>query len=227
MTSRFRSKLALVAMATVGIAVTSVARADDAGPTPVPTVRVHVEAPNASLEVADGQNWVTVCEAPCDSELPLMTTYRLVSPDSTSASFRIGAKPGDRVALLAKPAAGARAAGGVTLIVVGGVSVVSGVFVVVRSNLGNIDVLSRTGRAEDHHYGGEVIAGLGVAAVVGGIVLVATSHPAAVDQHAPASTREGSQARTSPDRAPTWRALSEMERRAPRVTTVPIVSGTF
>jgi hypothetical protein len=191
-------------------------------------VRVHVDPEGAALGVAEDDKWMLVCRAPCNVNVPLAPTYRLFLPDYTSPPFDIEAKPKDRVDLEVSAGTGARAAGGVVLIVVGAVSIPAGFVLFAMENIGNGDLLPGDGHSTNHYtYGGLAVSVVGAVGVVAGIVMVATSHSAGVDQSVRPKVRAKKPATSSPDRAATWRAPTEIDRRAPRVTTVPFFSGSF
>jgi uncharacterized membrane protein len=178
-------------------------------------VRVHIQTRRASLQVADGAAWKPVCRSPCDRDLPLAGSYRLVTESSTYPPLHLDAKPFAHVDLEASPSTEGQIAGGVFVVVVGVVLVPVGLVVSVFDKMDNGEHSNKTS------YGGTVIMGIGAAIVAGGIALIATSHSDQVEQ----TTRPPTL--VVPARAATWRSADEVERRARSVTNVTILSRTF
>ena len=189
---------------------------------------VHVVTPGAFLEVAEGDAWMRLCAAPCDDDVSLHARYRLVTADTTYPPFVIDAKPNARVILEAHPGTGSVGGMGVALIVVGALAIPTGLFYGVYENIGNAD-RGKTGDNADHiTYAGVGIMVAGALGVILGTAMVVISRPDEVAQRSmPRAKGNKKENVPPPDRAATWRVPDEIDRRAPRVTAVPILAGSF
>jgi hypothetical protein len=202
--------LCVCTIASAGCSSGSLAPAASPGG-PRERVRVHVETPNAQLQAEHGEAWKPVCNSPCSRRVPLGVTYRMVASGAAYPPFRIDAKPGAHVDLEAKPSTDGRTVGGVLLIVAGVVLVPAGYGIMWESSRDG-------GRTEP---AGPIALGFGLASLVAGIVLFASSHDNYVEQTTRPTTNAAS------PRAAAWRASDELERRAPRTTNMSLFSRTF
>ena len=203
----------------------------NAMPAPLGTVNVHIDSDNpvelqthADPDQSEGfSGWRTVCFSPCDRDVPLGQTYRVVG-EGTRAShgFRLNAQPGQRLLLDVTPRSGGMFALGIVATVIGGVALPIGLLVLLAGAVEN--ATTRDGGSTV--AAGWTITGLGVAGIVGGILLIVNNSKTKVDQEAFTGTDSG---RAPEARLPVWRDTgSDARRGEPKaLAAVPILSGSF
>lgn len=170
-----------------------------------PFVRVHIKASGTAYlyRRAEGTaDYVTVCESPCDAEMPLSDSYKLGgSGFKTTEPFKLHGHPGDTVRLNIEGAS--------VLGVVGG----SAVAFAGTMALG-------VGSDDDHGKGNAVVALLGLVGMGLGSLIIYKSFQTDFSQETSRGDGVGAV------RKPTWRSTSSNERAAP--ATFPVVyEGRF
>ncbi len=189
------------------------------------TAVVHVEADRqVVLERSDRTGpWSVACTSPCDKELPLASRYRFAGAGvRNSGAFQLAAGPGEHTVLHVKSASKALVVAGYFLAGTGLATAGAGSLVLLNKSL----EASGYGPASDggpSKTAGEVMVAAGAAAIVGGIVMIATNLTSKVDQTAP-PTPPPSDAWL---RAPTWREDGKGAALAPGATTVPLFHMGF
>jgi hypothetical protein len=145
---------------------------------------VLMDAPKeATLERQDRDRWIRVCTAPCDRPFPIGRTYRIGGDDvRASTPFVLSGKPGSTITLHfseSKHSTGkALVEGGVIVTLVAGFTLFGGLF-------GSCSDSGGSDECSSYHwltYTGGALAVVGVAAIVGGIVLMVQGADASVDQ---------------------------------------------
>jgi hypothetical protein len=177
------------------------------------TARVHVSSNvpvRLERHVVERQEWVPVCEAPCDQDLSLADEYRVVDPKHPGGSdpLRLRAEPGGEVTVTYAPAS-------VPAKVAGGVLVTAGTVLAVLGTAGLIGGVSlassgsNCGPSSNDWCGlgqgiGELIAVVGVVGmlagggiIVGGVAVLGESGP---------RTKQRSTAGAAFAREPAWLA---------------------
>jgi len=165
--------------------------------------------------------WAAVCVAPCDAPVPLGPEYRVAGPGiRASSTFGLDAASGQRLALHVSTASKAAYAGGIALAAVGTAALLVGTLVLVFAPGGQqVDAEAAAGGAT---------AGAGLAAAIGGLVLVfsnkssrATQVLAGLAPTAPRLAIAASLPSTSRTEVSTERAGG------PRATTYSVFSASF
>jgi hypothetical protein len=149
------------------------AKAASSAPVATRTV-VHLEGmpDDAFVQMLDQHGaagaWAEVCKAACDRELPTDGLYRVAGAGiRASQPFRI---EGPRAELHVKTASSVGFAGGLALLIGGGVAFVNGISFIL---LGTVDqALFTTGTDRDFLIAGGVLTGVGVAALITGIFIM-------------------------------------------------------
>ena len=194
-------------------------------------VLVHIVTRDAVLEVAERDGWKRVCAAPCGDEVLLHARYRLVTADTDYPPFEIDAKPNARVDLEAHPGTGGLAGVGVGVIVVGALIIPAGFVYWITENIGNGDRGKSDVPSDNVNHTTYAGVGIMIAGVLGvalGIGLVVTSRPDEVAQRSrPRARKKAATLDRVRGAAETWRTPDEIDRRAPRVTSVPLFSVSF
>jgi hypothetical protein len=139
--------------------------------------------PTAILEQQNGDRWTAVCAAPCDRPYSIGRTYRIAGNDvRESDSFVLEGKPGSTITLhysAAKHTAGAALTeAGVIVTILGGLTLVGGVFGSCSEDGGEEACTTYRWLT----YTGGALAVVGVATIITGVVLMAQGSNASVDQ---------------------------------------------
>jgi hypothetical protein len=199
-------------------------------------VYVHIEgSDDAQLQrdTGDRRHWDNVCSAPCDQFVSARYTYRIGGPGiRNSGPFGLTAPDGSRETLTVDEASKPSFVLGIVGVSLGSVVMSVGLVVVLLNAA--VDATDSAFNSTPDNGNGEAIgwtvAGVGLAALVGGIVLIATNARSGVQQ-APAG---GSAARPAPlasGTLPPWRFPTHEARAdenlVPRATSVPIFSARF
>lgn len=186
-----------------------------------PVVVVHIQsAHTVTLERRGGLGADAQCASPCDREMPLDDSYRVVG-DGINASpwFNLEGRPGERIVLTVSPgrkaafyAGGIIASGGAVVSLVGLTSLAAGANP--RS-----PGLAASGRRGAELVGGLLTAG-GVGMMVTGCYLLFTNLKSD-------SAQEVQPRAEPPQREATWREPEAAERAIPRAASVAALRGTF
>jgi len=193
-----------------------------------PRVLVHVAGASDALLQQDARgdgNWTTVCTGSCDTLLPLGPAYRIDGDGMrTSSAFNLDAAAGGHVTLAVCPGRTGRFALGIVLEPAGFAALVGGLFWAWTS-------LATGGGSEANEppppspTPGYVVAGLGAAAIIGGIVLIV--HDATTDVQQQNSARANPVPPSSSATAPVWREPTPEERALPVATVAPLWGVRF
>jgi hypothetical protein len=179
----------------------------------------------------DRHAWSIVCTGSCDAGLVAGALYRVTGPGiRDSAAFRLSAATGSHIALDVQAASTVQAGAGMVLVPAGILAMITGVVVVVvgaMSEGGGSDAL---GEPPDHNtlaVPGWTTFGLGAAAVIGGIALLATNARTSVVQRS-VSTPDGPLPPEVGWRSvPTWGEVTLDEKALPPVVGMPVWTGRF
>ncbi|HSQ64765.1 MAG TPA: hypothetical protein VLM85_16185 [Polyangiaceae bacterium] len=184
------------------------------------TTAVHLEGagPGIVLQALDERGtegkWQTVCEGACDRDLPTGGLYRVDGPGlRTSRPFRL--PEGSRVDYQVHAASSLGFAGGLTLVIVGGVALLTGLTLLVE-----LAVYDANGYIIPDGFlvAGGLLTGGGLAAFIPGIFLMKGNGRTTVTAAGGGATA----------RVPAWRE-PQLPSWQPRWATigVPVWSGTF
>jgi hypothetical protein len=182
--------------------------ADQTSPT-ASAVWVHIDgSEDATLQRDDGDRWRNVCKAPCNQAVSAAPRYRIAGDGlQNSKPFALR---GERETLHVDESPEGVFVAGIVATVTGGLSLNVGLMVYFLSSFDQNQTTARTGLT---------IVGLSVAALVGGIVAIATNAHSGVTQ--------------GPESSPAARIQTQDVSRdaawAPRATevSIPLVSGRF
>ncbi|MDB4996968.1 MAG: hypothetical protein JWM74_4400 [Myxococcaceae bacterium] len=158
-----------------------------AAPAPAPgpqgAAYVHIDADSdIRIERQVGAQWVGMCNAPCDRDLPLDGNYRMAGAGvRNSHTFHLAAsRPGDRIIIAVNPASKGGFVGGIILASIGAPIFLLGGFVLLI--VAAVDASSSRAETGPAKAVGWTMFGLGAAGVIGGIVLIANNASTGVDQ---------------------------------------------
>ena len=217
------------------LAATSASRASAQDPEPAAaaTVLVHLDgAPDATLEQdtrGDG-TWTAICAAPCDTRLPTDPSYRINGDGLRSSSpLHLSARSGDRVTLAVHPAWTGLFVVGIALIPTGVAASIGGAFVIALGNAFPDRGSDPSAPPPPNTAAGTgwLLVGVGAAATVGGILLVAFNSSTSVQQ-APGPASGGLALQGDPLRiVPQWREAAPEDAAMPRVTGSPVWTVRF
>ncbi len=191
-----------------------------APPAPVAMTSLHLEGtrPGVVVQALDQTGtegtWQTVCEGPCDRDLPASGLYRVDGPGlRTSRPFRI---EGARATYRVDTATGLGFAGGLTLTIIGGLALVNGLGFLILDAVYKSDPMYIV--PDWILIAGVALSVGGVAALIPGVYLMKTNGRTTV------TAGDGS----LPARVPAWRE-PRLPSWQPRVATfgIPLWSGTF
>jgi hypothetical protein len=134
---------------------------------------VHIEGVDdgAFVQMLDRHTaaWNEICRSSCDQELPSDGLYRIRgSGIRASPPFRI---EGPRAELHVKTGSSAGFVGGLTLVILGGLSIVNGLSLFLVAAIYESDNLINSGTQRDFNIVGGVLTGVGVGLLVGGAFL--------------------------------------------------------
>jgi hypothetical protein len=209
------------------------------------TVYVHIEGSDAAQlqrDTGDHRHWDSVCSAPCDQQVSLNDTYRISGAGiRNSAPFTLSVHGGQREVLTVDEGSKAGFVLGIVGVSVGSFAATIGLLVVLVSSavdaIGDGTSSSSRNDSGNGEAIGWTITGVGLAALVGGIVAIATNGRTGVSQTSLSASPAGL-ARTAPSVAfgpwvpssfPAFHALSgpRREAAAPPVVNIPLVSARF
>jgi hypothetical protein len=142
------------------------------------SVWVHLQGSQvAELQqdtVGDRKHWQTVCLAPCDQTVSSAFAYRIAGDGiRNSRVFSVHAQAGDRETIDVDEAYTSGLVLGIVSASVGALAMAVGLFVVLVNSLA--DSLDGTGTSNSGGETGWVIAGVGLAGVIGGAVAIANN----------------------------------------------------
>jgi len=195
------------------------------------TARVHIEVDrDVTLERQSNGTWIPACSAPCDADLPLDASYRIVGGGMRgSSTFRIAAQPGQRVFITVDPASKGGFVGGIILISLGApVLLIGGLVLLVAAAADDIGSTDSSGARTV----GWTMVGGGAAGIVVGIVLLAgnahTKTSQSLDGPRPPRDSAWITADAPTRRLPIWRdAREHVPAGVPSPAAIPLFSGTF
>ncbi|HLK41681.1 MAG TPA: hypothetical protein VKU41_33265 [Polyangiaceae bacterium] len=199
-------------------------------------VWVHIDGGSDDVRLQQDQSgdddWITVCSAPCDKELPTAFYYRIVGDGiKASGEFTLHAQPGEHETVEAHGASKTWFIIGIIAIPVGLIAAYVGFAVgivgTLLSTANNISGTSSTNSDAAAGLGWTILA-LGLGAAVGGLVLVIVNAKTGTTQHlGTASATTGLLLGDAWKRVPTWREPSAEQRALPPILGIPLVAGTF
>ncbi len=219
----------LVAGATLALSLGSpcAARADDDVP-PV-TVRLHMkDASGLALETAGpgAATWTKVCDAPCDREVVLDSTYRVVGPEmAPSSDLHLRGHAGERLVLDVNRTTPKQHRTGKALVIGG--AIVLGIGGALSAGYGIASLADNNSTAGCDVAGstschtsppaallwtGVALGAVGLGGLISGLIVMS---PTSVQQEPPAAER------------PQSADLGATPFLVPRFTSTPLVSGTF
>jgi hypothetical protein len=149
------------------------------------TATVHIESDGpVTLErrVPGTRNWVGVCTAPCDVDVPLYGPYRIVGPGvRNSNDFTLRGSDGDHILLDVSTASKGAFAGGIVMTSLGGFSLLLGatILMTVASSEASNSALGLPNSSDDGSWntaGWVMVLGGAAAALVGILVLTGNRH---------------------------------------------------
>jgi hypothetical protein len=199
-------------------------------PAPPPAmIPVHVEGPEgAELQRAAGSDgWKTVCNLPCDKQLPTGTHYRIAGEGlRTSADFTLEADAGQRETMSVNGGSKGLHTLGIVGIIVGATATPIGLLVALVGYAirGGCD-LTLGGCSNDGSgtiAAGWTLTAIGVGSLIGGIILTVNNSKTTVSQQVTTGAAPEAFKRT-----PTWREAGAVDRSVPPAFGIPILSGTF
>ncbi len=201
-------------------------------PGPQGAAYVHIDADSdIRIERQVGAQWVGMCNAPCDRDLPLEGIYRIAGAGvRNSHTFHLSAShPGDRIIIAVNPASKGGFVGGIILASIGAPVFILGGFVLLIVAAVDASTHSDTGAAKAV---GWTMFGIGAAGIIGGIVLIANNASTGVDQFNEAAKPAGHAFLPGSDvwkRGPVFPRLEEGKNSpAPaNAVAVPIFTGRF
>jgi hypothetical protein len=200
---------------------------------PQGAVYVHIDADaDVRIERQVGAQWIGMCNAPCDRDLPLDAVYRMAGNGvRNSHTFRLSAtRPGERIIIAVNPASKGGFVGGIVLVSIGAPVLILGGFVLlIAAAIDATPGQPETGAAKAV---GWTMAAVGAIGVVGGIVLIVNNASTGVDQfNETAKTSEHAFLPGSDvwKRAPVWphEGGKVLGAPAPGGVAVPIFTGHF
>jgi hypothetical protein len=189
---------------------------------------VHIEGPeDARLQqdTTGNDDWLTVCTAPCDKEMPTAYYYRVVGDGiKASGEFTLHAQPGDHETLDVHGASKPWFVIGVVAIPIGLVVGYIGLIVgVIGSAVSSVD---QSSQANNTAGVGWTMFGLGAGAAIGGLVLVIVNWKTGVSQQV-GTPQTGLLLSDAWKRVPTWKDTAPEEKALPAAVGIPIFGGRF
>ena len=218
-----------------GKASTAASAATTKAPAAASSVWVHIEgADDVRLQQdrTGDDDWMTVCSAPCDKELPTAFYYRVVGDGiKASSEFTLHAQPGEHESIEVHGASKAWFIIGIVAIPIGLVVAYIGLFVgfigTAASTINSVNGASTTNSDNAAGVGWTMLA-LGLGAAVGGLVLAIVNAKTGTTQRlGNPSPTTGLLLSDAWKRVPTWRDPSAEQRALPPVLAAPIFAGTF
>jgi hypothetical protein len=198
-------------------------KGDEGAPQPLRGAVVHIEGGHdVVLERSEGDGpWTRACSAPCDQELPLDSMYRIGgSGVRLSEPFQLAARPGGRVSLRVDAASRLRFTGGFVL---GGAGINA-------MGIGAMILLNKSLEAQGYgpatdsgpsKTAGQITLAAGAAALLAGVLLVATNSSSKFVQAAPVPPHDGWLPR------PTWHEAATGPGTATPATSFPLLHVAF
>ncbi len=200
-----------------GTASPAYARDAEVAPSAGPAARAHVASDRpVSVEMRrpGERRWTVACQSPCDQDLSLSYDYRIVGTGvKRSGAFQLDGGAGQRVEIGVQTGTKLGYYGGASLLVVGIAGLTFGALLMVWTTL-------PFGRSN----GGETVAIGGASAAVGAGGIIAGAFMMAGNR---TSVNQGSDARGSVTRSPTWHDRSVVEAAMPEPTRATLVSFSF
>jgi hypothetical protein len=195
-----------------------------------PMVWVHIDGPEdvrLQQDTTGNDDYVTVCSAPCDKQMPAGYPYRVVGSGlKASGDFTLHAQDGEHDALEIHGASKAWFVIGAIAIPLGLVVGYIGLLVGAIGSLASTTDPATGNTTADHVAGvGWTMFGLGAAAAIGGLVLVVTNWKTGVSQQV--GTHTGLLLPDGWARLPTWRDATPEQRALPAMLGIPLVNGRF
>jgi hypothetical protein len=207
-------------------------------PPPSAIIAVHVDGPDGAELQQDAGNddWKTVCQVPCDKQLPTGRNYRIMGEGiRASGDFTLHADAGQRETITVS-------GGSKNLHTLGIVGIVLGSTV---AGIGLLTVLGgyaiQAGYNSDRALGipnsndgsGTIAVGwtmtlVGLAAGIGGLVLTLNNSKTTVSQDVSAGA--GATGLANPEAfkpTPTWKEAGVLDRAAPPIFGLPLFGGSF
>ncbi|HEY6460132.1 MAG TPA: hypothetical protein VIY73_08270 [Polyangiaceae bacterium] len=188
---------------------------------PAGTVLVHVEgADDAEVEMRpqDGGSWTTVCSGRCDRALPVGPTYRIAGGGMRpSRAFHLDPTAG-RVNVTVNPSSTGWFVAGIVLVPLGGATMLIG---------GLIGLLGDATGDQSASSSGGVAFLVGLAGLVGGIVLIVSNARSGVGLEVGAPQAAALLKGDAWKRVPVWRDASPESRAMPRAMALPVWTGSF
>ena len=160
-------------------------------------------------EPAGTMDWVTVCEAPCDADVPLHDRYRIGGNGNPTRDVKLKGTAGGSIALHAD---GRNTTG----IVFGWILMATG------------SIVGLAAMGGDDHGGVDakrylVVSAVGAAVLISGIILYVKSASTEIEQR-PATEKRPDEASV---RRPVWRTLSAQEEATPPATFPVVFERSF
>jgi hypothetical protein len=205
-----------------------------AAPAPGPqgAAYVHIDADSdIRIERQIGAQWVGMCNAPCDRDLPLDSNYRIAGNGvRNSHAFKLSAsRPGDRIIIAVNPASKGGFVGGIILASIGAPVFLLGGFVLLI--VAAVDASTTHADTGGAKAVGWTMFGLGAAGIISGIVLIGNNSSTGVDQFNEAARPAKQASLLGSDvwkRVPIWQhAEGTALAPASHGVTVPIFTGSF
>jgi hypothetical protein len=206
---------------------------------------VHLSAPpRFNLEAQDPDaaedDWVRVCEAPCDTFLPTNLSYRVIAVDSGKSptdTFSLKASPGQREVVSLSVDSQSPKSGvvllavGITVAMVGVVTFVVdvGQALVCAWGGGSTDSVSACSVNTAAEWVGGIAMAVGGALVISGVLLMASGHRLHQIQTVGALFLQEPLTSTSTAWLPTpvWREYAKEGTADPTRVGIPVFSGRF
>jgi hypothetical protein len=211
-------------------------------PPPSAIVPVHVDGPDgAELQQDAGKDdWKTVCQVPCDKQLPTGGHYRIMGEGiRASGDFTLHADAGQRETITVSGGSKNLHTLGIVGIVVGSTLTGLGLLTVlvgygIQSSY-NLDRSLTAGNTTTNTNDGSgtlavgwAMTLVGLAAGIGGLVLTLNNSKTSVSQDVSGSA--GATGAANPEAfkpTPTWKEASVLERAAPPILGIPVFGGSF
>ena len=201
-------------------------------------VYVHIEGSDVAQRqrdtTGDHRHWDDVCSAPCDQLLPLRYTYRIAGAGlRNSGPFGLSVQKGERETLNVDEGSKAGFVLGIVGASVGSFAATIGLLVVLLNAIvESADAISSTPNDGNGEAVGWTITGVGVAALVGGIVLMVTNARTGRSQTPAAVPRAAAPIALGPWRLPATgtfgiRHEARGETLAPPTLSAPLFSVAF
>jgi hypothetical protein len=234
----------------VALAFSSAARADDTDGPPI-TVRPHLQGADGLRLEQRGRGhdeWLEVCDAPCDRSVPLDGTYRVAGPDLvTSNDFQLHGPVGERINVTVDPTTTERRETGKGILIGGVVALGTGLtLATVYAAVGLADGVSNAGCDLAGSFGASTSTGVSASGSatcghasapkallwtsVGALVLGVGGMVAGLVVMEPTRAKQAPVVDVDQEPADRWTPPPQVNGPAsflPPPTMTPLVSGTF